>query len=108
MGRFYTRSILLLCESGKQVSLPSLPPPPVSGWTVMTGENYQSLALSIPCVTHDYGFFLRLPIYQCFTQTAGLVYTYLAGHVGNTGDQGAFRALSRGYMHLASGWMNFK
>ena len=33
----------------------------------------------------------------------GLVYTYLAGHVGRTGDQGAFRALARGYTHWSSG-----
>ena len=33
----------------------------------------------------------------------GLVYTYLAGHVGHTGGQGAFRALTRGYTHWASG-----
>ena len=33
----------------------------------------------------------------------GLVYTYLAGHVGRTGDEGAFRALTRGYAHWASG-----
>ena len=33
----------------------------------------------------------------------GLVYTYLAGHLGWTGEEGAFRALSRGYTHWASG-----
>lgn len=33
----------------------------------------------------------------------GLVYTYLAGHVGHAGENGAFRALSRGYTHWASG-----
>ena len=33
----------------------------------------------------------------------GLVYTYLAGHVGREGEEGAFRALSRGYIHWASG-----
>ena len=31
------------------------------------------------------------------------MYTYLAGHVGHTGEQGAFRALTRGYTHWASG-----
>ena len=31
------------------------------------------------------------------------MYTYLAGHVGHTGDHGAFRALARGYAHWASG-----
>ena len=33
----------------------------------------------------------------------GLVYTYLAGHVGHTSGLGAFRALTRGYTHWASG-----
>ena len=33
----------------------------------------------------------------------GLVYTYLAGHVGHFGEEGAFRALERGYAHWASG-----
>lgn len=33
----------------------------------------------------------------------GLVYTYLAGHVGHMGDHGAFRSLARGYTHWASG-----
>ena len=31
------------------------------------------------------------------------MYTYLAGHVGRVGDEGAFRALARGYTHWASG-----
>ena len=31
------------------------------------------------------------------------MYTYLAGLVRPTGDQGAFRALARGYTHWASG-----
>ena len=35
--------------------------------------------------------------------SSGLLYTYLAGHVGRDGCEGAFRALSRGYTHWASG-----
>ena len=31
------------------------------------------------------------------------MYTYLAGHVGHDGDEGAFRALTRGYQRWASG-----
>ena len=33
----------------------------------------------------------------------GLVYTYLAGHVGWSGDEEAFGALTCGYTHWASG-----
>ena len=35
-----------------------------------------------------------------------MVYTYLAGAVGHSRSQGAFRALSRGYIHWASGRLN--
>ena len=31
------------------------------------------------------------------------MYTYLAGHVGRSESEGAFRALDRGYKHWASG-----
>ena len=33
----------------------------------------------------------------------GLVYTYLAGHIGHFVEEGDFRALERGYAHWASG-----
>lgn len=36
------------------------------------------------------------------TVTAGLLYTYLAGHVGKDGEQGNFRALAHGYVHWVS------
>ena len=39
----------------------------------------------------------------CFLLCSGLLYSYLAGHVGRIGDEGAFRALARGYTHWASG-----
>jgi len=32
----------------------------------------------------------------------GVLYSYLAGHVGREGDVGAFRTLTRGYKHWAS------
>jgi len=32
-----------------------------------------------------------------------MVYSYLSGALGRSGDEGAFRALSRGYTHWASG-----
>ena len=35
--------------------------------------------------------------------SSGLLYTYLAGHVGRDSSEGAFRALTRGYMRWASG-----
>ena len=47
-----------LRESGKQVVFPPIPTPPVSGWTVMTAENYQALADSIPRVSQGKSFFV--------------------------------------------------
>ena len=41
--------------------------------------------------------------YELLIRHAGLVYTYLAGHVGHTRHQGSFRALARGYTHWALG-----
>ena len=41
----------MLADAGEVVSLPSLPPPPVSGWVVLTDDNYQSIAPTIPSVT---------------------------------------------------------
>ena len=43
-------------------------------------------------------------IYRYVYFHLGLVYTYLAGHVGHhINSEGAFRALKRGYVHWASG-----
>lgn len=50
-GSYLYKKFKRLRESGKQVILPSVSLPPVSGWSLMTGENYQSLAGSIPQVS---------------------------------------------------------
>lgn len=51
-GSYLYRKYKILTNAGEHVSLPSLPPlPPISGWIVMTNENYQSLAPTIPPVT---------------------------------------------------------
>ena len=51
-GSYLYRKYKTLSDAGENVLLPSIPPPPISGWTAMTSENYQSLALSVPPVTH--------------------------------------------------------
>ena len=53
-GSFLFKKYKTLRESGKQVVFP--PTPPVSGWTVMTAENYQALADSIPRVSQGKSF----------------------------------------------------
>ena len=40
---------------------------------------------------------------MCSESFLGLLYAHLAGNVGKTGEEGAFRALARGYTHWASG-----
>ncbi len=116
-GSYLYKKYKALNESGKQVSLPSIPSPPLTGWTIVTSENFQSVAAFVPRVSHGkfykelmsvipYKANLRilLLIFITFSHPfLGLLYTYLAGHVGLIGDQGAFRALSRGYTHWASG-----
>ncbi len=87
-------------ESGKELTLPSIPSPPISGWTAVTAHNFQELADSIPHVSRGNFFLVCLLLLSYAT---GLVYTYLAGYVGHIGNQGAFHALSRGYTHWASG-----
>lgn len=48
-------------------------------------------------------FLLMLTSCKYFVMYSGLVYTYLAGHVGHQETEGAFRALTQGYKHWASG-----
>lgn len=50
-GSYLYRKYKALGDAGKHVSLPSIPPPPITGWTVMTSDNSQSLAPTIPPVT---------------------------------------------------------
>ena len=38
--------------------------------------------------------------------TPGLLYTYLASGCGRKSSHGVFRALKRGYVHWASGWLD--
>ncbi|KAL5505774.1 hypothetical protein EMCRGX_G007270 [Ephydatia muelleri] len=84
-GSYTHRKYECLKEAGEQVLMPSNPPPPLTGWKHVTDAKFKDIARSIPQVT------------------SGLVYTYLAGHVGHFGEEGAFRALERGYAHWASG-----
>lgn len=52
-GSYLYRKYRSLADAGKNVSLPTTPPPPpISGWITMSSENYQTLSSSIPPVTH--------------------------------------------------------
>eukprot|EP00731_Ephydatia_muelleri_P024343 Em0016g614a len=84
-GSYLYKKYKTLTDAGHVLAPLTAPPPPPSGWVTVSSENYTQVAPDIPTVT------------------VGLVYTYLAGHVGRTRDEGAFRALTRGYAHWASG-----
>ena len=65
------------------LDLPSSPP--ISGWEMISETNTTKISQKIPCVTH------------------GTVYTYLARQTSQANGQNTFRALTRGYVHWASG-----
>ena len=91
--------------------------PPITGWESVTEENVHSLVQNIPKVTTGEAvllFVLKLLhkllyklLYTFFTAfNKGMVYSYLSGALSRTGDEGAFRVLSCGYTHWASGCLN--
>ena len=57
-GSYLYRKYKSLADAGKNVSLPTTPPPPpISGWITMSNENYQALSSTIPPVTHGKFYF---------------------------------------------------
>ena len=103
-GSYIYRKYKSLTESGVQVELP-LNPPSTSLWL----ESCKTKQFSVNCFIHSSSYlrFAKLSMISSNVQvvsiSTGLLYTYLAGHVGRNGSEGAFRALSCGYMHWASG-----
>jgi len=45
------RKYKALIDSGKSVVLPTHPSPPMTGWLLITEENYRTVGLSVPSVT---------------------------------------------------------
>lgn len=60
-GSYLYRKYEALMKAGEEVSLPSVPPPPISGWIVMSDDNYQSLAPTIPPVTQGTLLYICIP-----------------------------------------------
>ena len=50
-GSYLYRKYVALTEAGEQVSVPGIPPPPLTGWKCVTEDTYQTIACSIPSVT---------------------------------------------------------
>lgn len=102
-----------LAVSGVTVAPLTHPSPPLSGWKSVTETSVKTLAKEVPRVTSGNLFCILYKAYITFYDKdvtsfsihalTGLVYTYLAGTVGHSKTQGAFRVLSCGYTHWASG-----
>ena len=50
-GSYLFRKHQRLAESGMKVAPLDIPPPPISGWTLVTEENVHSVAQEVPKVT---------------------------------------------------------
>ena len=84
-GSYLYKKKKKLEDSGQMVSFLGLPSAPLTGWETVTEANANSLAKKIPRVTN------------------GIVYAYLSTHAGQGSGNGTFSALTRGYIHWASG-----
>ena len=84
-GSYLARKHTSTSSSGLTCAPLPLPDEPPLGWNDVTEENREEMAEQIPAV---------------FPTT---LYSYLADGVGNVSGQGAFRALTRGYIHWSSG-----
>ena len=91
------KKLKAISDAGETTATVNPPAPPPSGWVTITEDNYLSCTRS----TGYYCWLVQQVILLMLLHmhAAGLVYTYLAGHVGRSGDEGAFRALTRGYTH---------
>ena len=87
-GSFLSIKHARLSSAGMICAPLPLPHEPPLGWTNVTEENQREVALQIPSV---------------FPTT---LYNYLAEGVGNVSGKGAYRALTRGYIHWSSGRMD--
>ena len=97
-GSYLYKNHNTLTEAGHRLAPLISPAPPPSGWVTVSSENYLQVAPDLPSVTAS-----QYTINNNSIIFTGLVYTYLAGHVGRSGDEGAFQGLTRGYTHWMSG-----
>ncbi len=84
-GSYLYKKCQRLEDSGLVVATLDYPSAPITGWEPVTEANANVMAKKIPRVR------------------TGTVYTYLASHAGRDSGEGTSRALTRGYIHWASG-----
>ena len=87
-GSYLYKKRKALEESGQLVAPLDVPLAPITGWETITENNFKDMAKKLPSIT------------------SGTLYTYLSSHVSQRSSEGTFRALTRGYIHWASGRIN--
>ena len=104
-GSYVYRKCQLLQETGQTTSVLPVnhPPCPPCGWETISQNNYKDYSKKIPLVTS--GIYMIVVVYciDILHASTGMVYEYMSKGVGIAKEQGAFRALTRGYLHWSSG-----
>ena len=107
-GSYVARKHQQLQADGVNVAPLGVPPIPPSGWNAVSETNFKDAVEKMPKMMsgNNKKNCFRCTYYHHFlTFSSGTLYSYLAEGVGRSKGEGAFRALSRGYTHWASGRM---
>ena len=90
-----------------------IPPPPITNWEPVAGENVCSLSQGVPQVTSgkpDFTLQIYVHVHVCDLLFLPLkewcTTTLNSGALSRSKGEGAFRALSHGYTRWASGHMS--
>ena len=103
-GSYLTQKLDKLKQSGLKI-IPSpleFPSPPLSGWEIVSADNFEDIATRMLRVTPVTSTFHLILCNSIIFFTVGILYTYLADSLRRP-CAGSFRALTRGYLHWASG-----
>ena len=104
-GSYLYKKYRTLTKAG-EVTKPPQPSPSLSGWRAINSNNLNIVGPRNSTVISDKLFNIKLIILHSVVCHTGLVYTYLASHVGHSSEQDAFRTLTRGY-NLWQDWSNY-
>ena len=105
-GSYLARKHQQLQVDGVNVAPLGVPPIPPSGWNAVSETNFKEAVEKMPKMMSGNKKHYFMYTYNHFLGfLSGTLYSYLADGVGRSKGEGAFRALSRGYTHWASGRM---
>ena len=86
-GSYLYKKHKTLTEAGHRLAPLTPPAPPPSGWVTVSSENYLQVAPDLPTVTAGQYTIKKLSNISALSLYTGVVYTYLAGHVGQVMKQ---------------------